>query len=88
MRKQSKMTLNGIHKSYGNCDKNTFKQNGVFMDKPIYLGFAVLELNKLQMYETYYDKLQPHFGQEIIQSHYIETDEFVLSLNVKNIIKD
>ena len=29
------------------------------MDKPIYLGFAELEVGKLQMYETYYDKLQP-----------------------------
>ena len=30
------------------------------MDKPFYLGFAVLELSKLLMYETYYDKLQPY----------------------------
>ena len=29
------------------------------MDKPIYLGFAVLQLRKFLMYETYYDKLQP-----------------------------
>ena len=28
------------------------------MDKPIYSGFAILELSKLLMYETYYDKLQ------------------------------
>ena len=33
------------------------------MDKTIYVGFATLELNKLHMYETYYDKLQPNFGQ-------------------------
>ena len=36
------------------------------MDKPIYLGFAVLELSKLHIYETYYDVLQPNFGQEYI----------------------
>ena len=35
------------------------------MDKPIYLGFSVLELSKLQMYETYYDKLEPYYGKEI-----------------------
>ena len=34
------------------------------MDKPVYLGFAVLELSKLLMYETYYDKLQPMFWRE------------------------
>ena len=34
------------------------------MDKAIYVGFAILELSKLHMYETYYDTLQPYFGQE------------------------
>ena len=33
------------------------------MDKPNYLRFAVLELSKLHLYETYYDKLQTCFGQ-------------------------
>ena len=88
IKQQSKLTFNGIHKSYENCDSYTFKKNEVLMDKPIYLGFTVLELSKLLMYETYYDKLQPYFGEENIQLHYIDTDAFVLSLNTKNIIKD
>ena len=29
------------------------KQNEVLMEKPIYLEFAVIELSKLHMYETY-----------------------------------
>ena len=58
------------------------------MDKLIYLGFSVLELSKLHMYETYYDILQPYFGQENIQLHYVDTDAFVLSLNTKDIVKD
>ena len=53
IKQQSKLTFNGIHKSYENCDIYTFKQNEVLMDKPIYLGFTVLELSKLLMYETY-----------------------------------
>ena len=85
---QSKLTFNGIHKSYENCFIYTFKQNEVLMDKPIYLGFSVLELSKLLMYETYYDKLQPYFGQENIQLHYMDTDSFVLSVNTKDFIKD
>ena len=40
------------------------------------------------MYETYYDKLQPFFGQEIFQSHYIDTEAFVLSLITEDIIID
>ena len=85
---QSKLSFNGIHKSYENCDSYTLKQNEVLMDKPIYLGFTVLELSKLHMYETYYDKLQPYFGEENIQLHYIDTDAFILSVNTKDIMKD
>ena len=58
------------------------------MDKPIFLGFAVLELSQLHMYETYYDKLQPYFGQENIQLHYIDTDAFVIGVDTKDIILD
>ena len=88
IKQQSKLTFNGNHNSYENCDSHTFKQNEVLMDKPIHLGFTVLELSKLLMYETYYDVLQPYFGQENIQLHYMDTDSFVLSVNTKDVIKD
>ena len=82
------MTFNGIHKSYENCDSYTIKQNEVPMDEPIYLGFSVLELSNLIMYETYYDKLQPYFGQKKIQLRYMDTDSFVLSVKTKDIVND
>ena len=88
IKQQSKLTFNGIHKSYENCYSYTVRQNEVLMDEPIYLGFTVLELSKFLMYETYYDKLQPYFGQESIQLHYMDTDSFILSVNTKDIIKD
>ena len=59
IKQQSNNTFNGIHKSSKNCDRYTFKENEVKMDKPIYLGFAVLKLSKLFLYEIYYDELQP-----------------------------
>ena len=58
------------------------------MDKAIYVGFSILELSKLHMYETYYDTLQPYFGQENLQLHYIDTDGMILSMRTENIIKD
>ena len=61
---QLKLTFNGIHKSYGNYVTYSFNQNEVFRDKPILLGFTVIELNKLLLYETHYDKLQPYFGEK------------------------
>ena len=88
LKQESKLTLSGIHKSYENCDSYTFKQNEVFMEKPISLGFAVLELSKLLLYESYYDKLQPYFGQGNLHLHFMDTDSFVLSMNTKVIIKD
>ena len=59
IKQQTKLTFKGIHEAYENCDSYTLKQNEVLMDKPIYLGFSVLELSKLHIYETYYNILQP-----------------------------
>ena len=64
------------------------KEHEILIDKPIYLGFAILELSKLHMYETYYDTLQPYFGQENLQLHYMGCDSFILSIKSENIIKD
>ena len=60
----SKLTFKGIHKSYENYDSYTFKQNQVNIDKAIYVEFSRIKLSKLHTYETYYDTLQPFFGQE------------------------
>ena len=65
IKQQSKLNFNGIDKSYENCYSYTVRQNEVLMDKPIYLGFSVLELSKLLMYETYYDTLQPYLVRKI-----------------------
>ena len=84
----SKLTFNGIHKTYEKYDSFAFKQNEVMMDKPIYLGFTVLKFSKLLMYETYYDTLQPYFGQENLQLHYMDTESFVPSIKTKDITHD
>ena len=82
------MTFSGKHKSYTNYDSYTIKQIEVLMDKPFYLGFTILELRKLLLYETYYDNIQAYFEQEKIQLRYMDTDGFVLSVNTIDIIKD
>ena len=43
---------------------------------------------KIHMYETYHDTLQPFFGQEELQLHYIDTDGMILSMKTKDIIID
>ena len=88
IKQQSKLSFSGIQKSYENYDSYTFKKNEVVMDKAIYVGFSILELSKLHMYEIYYDKLQPYFVQDNLQLHYIDTDGMILSMKTKDIIKD
>ena len=88
LRYQSRLDFNGIHKSYQDYDTYTFKANVIKMEKPIYLGFSILELSKLLMYETYYDKLQKYFGIDGIQIHYQDTDAFIMSLTSKNTVND
>ena len=70
IKRQSKLSFKGI------VDLCVF-------DKPIYLGFTVLELSKLLMYEFYYNKLQPYWKQSI-QLHYMDTDSFILSFDTNH----
>ena len=88
LRWQRKLTFNGIFKSFSNCDSYLEKEHEILWDKPIYLGFAILELSKLHMYETYYDTLQPYFNQENLKLHYMDCDSFILSIKSENIFKD
>ena len=60
-KQQLKLTSKGIRKSHEIYVSYTFKQNEVLMDNPIYLGFSVLELSKVLMYETCYGKLHLNF---------------------------
>ena len=81
IKQQTKLTFNVIHKSYTTYDSYTFKQNEFLMDETIYLRFAVLELNTLLMYGTYYDNFQSYLGEKNIQLHYVDTDSFVLCVD-------
>ena len=35
------------------------------MDKPLYVGFAILEVSRLHMLDTYYDELQPFLDKKV-----------------------
>nr|XP_022902995.1 uncharacterized protein LOC111415503 [Onthophagus taurus] len=43
----------------------------VVYDKPLYVGFTVLQLSKLLMYDFYYDFLKPKYGEDVLMI-YIE----------------
>ena len=52
------------------------KQQKVFMNKPICIGFSILERSKLIMYELFYKQLRPKFA--IMKCLYSDTDSFIL----------
>ena len=66
-----------------------FKKESIKFTKPIYVEFSVLELSKLLMYERYYDKMQPYFGEDNLELHYTDCDSFIFSFKpIKSPIED
>ena len=67
----------------------SFNKGSIKFTKPIYVGFSVLELSKLVMYEWYYDKMQPYFGEDNLELHSLDTDSFIFSFKpIKSLIED
>ena len=77
--RQSKLSFKGIVDHYKVNVYKYDKEKTVF-DKPIYLGFSVLELSKLLMYEFYYQTLKPYWKHRV-HLHHIDTDSFVNSFD-------
>ena len=83
IKRQSKLSFKGIVDHYSKFSVYKFDKEKTVFDKPIYLGFTVLELSKLLMYEFYYNKLQPYW-QNKIHLHYMDTDSFILSFDTNH----
>ena len=67
----------------------SFNKETIKFTKPIYVGFCVLEKSKLLLYEWYYDKMQPYFGEDNLELHYLDTDSFISSFKpIKSLIED
>ena len=87
IKRQSKLSFKGIVNHYSEFSVYKFDKEKTVFDKPIYLGFSVLELSKLLMYEFYYHKLKPYYNSKI-KLHYMDTDSFILSIKTGDLIND
>ena len=54
IKKQSKLSFKGINMHYSTFSLYKVDKEKTVFEKPINLGFSVLELSKLLMYEFYY----------------------------------
>ena len=57
------------------------------MNKPAYLGQAVLDLSKIVMYEFHYDYMLPEYGKNI-NLCYMDTDSLVYHIKTKDFYAD
>ena len=58
----------------------------VVLNKPVYLGQAILDLSKIVMYEFHHDYMQPKFDNlcSWLQLCYMDTDSFVYHIKTKD----
>ena len=87
--RQSKSSFDDKIAEYEKFSLYSFNKKSSKNSKPIYVGFSVLELSKLLMYEWCYDKMQPYFGEDNLELHYLDTDSFIFSFKpIKSLIED
>ena len=63
------------------------KKTEVKMNKPMYLGQAILDISKILMYEFWYDYLKPKYGDKV-KLCYMDTDSFVIYVETEDLYKD
>ena len=59
----------------------------VVMNKPVYLGQAILDLSKIVMYEFHYDYMKPEYGNNLTLC-YMDTDSLVYHIKTEDFYED
>ena len=59
----------------------------ILMNKPVYLGQAILDISETLMYEFWYDYLKPKYGDKV-KLCYMDTDSFIIHVETEDFYKD
>ena len=60
----------------------------VVMNKPVYLGQAILDLSKIVMYEFHYDYMKRKYNDDKLTLCYMDTDSLIYSIETDDFFKD
>ena len=60
----------------------------VIMNKPVYLGQAILDLSKIVMYEFHHDYMTQKYSSDRLQLCYIDTDSLVYRIQTEDFYED
>ena len=63
------------------------RKTKIKMNKPVYLGQAILNISKTLMYEFCYDYIKPMY-QEKARLCYTDTDSFIINIETEDFYED
>ena len=63
------------------------KKVEIKMNKPIYLGKALLDISKTLMYNFWYDYIKPNYRDKV-RLCYTDTDSFIIHIKTEDFYKD
>ena len=66
------------------CEMRKIK---VVMNKPVYIGQAILDLSKIVMYEFHYDYMATKYGKKL-DFCYMDTDSLIYNIEAEDFYKD
>ena len=67
------------------CEMGKIK---VVMNKPVYLGQAILDLSKIVMYEFHYGYMKQKYDDDKVTLCYMDTDSLIYSIETDDFYKD
>ena len=64
------------------------KNTKIKLNKPIYVGMAILDISKTLMYEFWYDYMKPKYGDNVKLCCYMDTHSFICFIKTKDFYED
>jgi hypothetical protein len=63
-------------------------RQSLLLNKPVFAGFAILELSKLTMYQFHYDYILPKYGPDKARLLFTDTDSLTYHIKTENLHDD